>query len=231
MSFRCCKTRPVDKGGPVRSRIINTVRCAQGSRKSRTLGRFGATPRFIARKGGAATATFLAKALENFEAVWRARRRRFPSRYSNGSYHVLYTATKSEVAKAERFYRLAEWFRTSGILSSSDFFIYSCTAKGKYMNLTKSWKKNKMLVHPKKYDYCQSIGERARKSGADYLLVPSARKLGGCCVPIFTKSSTLVTTSSAPFEVFWDRGARQCYTLTSKGKRQYVSIDRVFSLI
>jgi len=215
----------------VRHRTINTVRCAQGSTKSRSLARFGASPRLIARKVGAATATFLSKAAENFEAVWRGKRRRSPSRYSDGSYRVLYTATKPEVAKAERFYRLIEWFKTSGMSYASDFFVYSCTARGKCINLTKNWKKNKKLVHPKKYDYCRSLGEQARKSGVDYLVVPSARKLGGCCVPIFKRTSAAVTAGSASFDVHWDRGARKCYTVNAKGKRQYTTIDRVFSLV
>jgi RES domain-containing protein len=215
----------------VRIKATITVRCAQASKKGRSLTKYGASSRFIARKIGAAKATFLAKAVENFEAVWRGKHRLSPSRYSDGSYRVLYTATKPEVAKAERFYRLIEWFKTSGTPSVSDFFIYSCNVKGKCINFTKNWKKNKKLVHPKKYDYCQSLGERARKSGADYILVPSARKLGGCCVPIFTKGSVAVTNGSASFDVHWDKSVRKCYTVNVKRARQYTAIDKVFGLV
>ncbi len=213
----------------MRYAVKATVRCAQGSRKVRSLARFGATPRFIARKGGAATATRLAKAIDNFSSAWRGKVR--PSRYTDGSYRVLYTATKPEVAKAERFFWLIKWFRASGKREAEDFFIYSCSAEGNCINFTRNWKKSKNLVHPSNYRYCRSIGDRSRRSGADFLIVPSARKLGGCCVPIFTRASAKVGAGSASFNVYWDARARKCYTLDVRGRRQYTTIDRVFSLI
>jgi hypothetical protein len=87
------------------------------------------------------------------------------------------------------------------------------------------------LVHPTNYSYCRSVGDRARSSGADFLLVPSARKLGGVCVPIFTRAAVKVGAGSASFKVYWDVRARKCYTLDVRGRRQYTTIDRVFSLV
>lgn len=212
------------------ARMKVTFRCVQANKKTTTLRRYTTSSGFTRRRAGALARTSLLKAIENFSFVWR-RKKIGSSRYSDGSYAVLYTATKPEVAKIERFYWLAEAvFKKTRQREVDDFLVYSCRVGGKYLNYTRNWKKNKLLVHPTNYDYCQRLAKRSRDAGVDFLIVPSARKLGGCCVPVFNESEVEIKSATPLFKVFWDERTQRCYTLSGK-KPQYVTIDPVYRMV
>jgi RES domain len=210
-------------------KVKTTIRCALASDKGATLGRFGASARFVKRRASLAAKTLLQAAVENFQRVWRGQSG--VSRYSDGSYPVLYTATKAEVAKAERCYWLIETvFKKTSVSEVDNFFLYSCAVAGKCFDYTRNWKKNKNLVHPTDYKYCHELARRSLDAGAEFLIVPSARKLGGCCVPIFKKGTAKVHAGMPTFKVFWNARTRKCYTLLG-GKPRYIGIDPVYRMV
>jgi RES domain-containing protein len=206
-----------------------TMRCAQYIDINAVLKKYGGSPAYILRHGGPTSRSLLGKAVQNFSSVWKG----IPSvsRYSDGSYNVLYTATKSEVAKSERMHWLVKLvFRASPIKYAIPFLVYSCSVKGAFVDLTRGWKRKKKLVHPTKYDYCHQVARKAMLEGADYLLAPSARKLGGCCVPVFIQSASRTKSVVESFDAYWDARKRKVYTL-SRGNKKYVSIDNVYRLV
>jgi hypothetical protein len=206
-----------------------TVRVAKQPDTSATLARYGASAGFRARYSGKSTTDLLSKAIANFSAVWSGAAS--ASRYSDGTFNVLYTATKIAVAKAERCYWAVELVFKKRLASKIPaFMIYSCDVSGKYVNYTKGWKSKKALVHPKQYDYCHSLSTRARADGLDYLIVPSARKFGGCCVPILEERASKVRSALQSFDLCWDAKKRLPY-VDDGTRRKYVTIDKVYEML
>jgi len=206
-----------------------TVRVAKQPDKAATLARYGASSAFLKRAAGKPTIDLLSKAIANFSAVWSGSGN--ASRYSDGSFRVLYTATKLEVAKAERCHWVIELvFKTRVANRVAGFMSYACDVSGNYLNYTKSWKAKKEIVHPTKYTYCQNLAARARAAGVDYLLVPSARKYGGCCVPVFRRPASKVRGALQSFDVCWDRKKKMAF-IEDGTKREYVVIDKVYNMV
>ena len=65
-------------------------------------------------------------------------------------------------------------------------------------------------------------------TGADYILVPSARKLNGQCVPVFKCAVARVDSVLKAFDVFWD--GTNAY-IDDGVERDCVVIDNVYGII
>lgn len=205
-----------------------TIRCALHE-SSAWDQRYGASAHYSARRG-VTPSSVLAKAVANFSVVW-ARKSKNASRYSDGTYNVLYTATKPAVAKSERVHWLVELvFKKAKVTSVKGFLAYACDVTGSHLSFLRGWKGNRQIVHPTDYKYCHSIARTARAKGASHILVPSARRLGGCCVPVFDAKSAVVVDVLEEFRVEWDPMRKKAFIPKSKG-REYVRIDEVFRLV
>jgi len=169
----------------------------------------------------------IAMAQQNFLSIWFDPQG--VSRYSDGTFNILYTATERECAETERCYWAVECFLKSGTVSDlKGFFMYTCDITGRHTDYTKNWRKNKKLVHPTNYTYCHQLGHRALTRGVDYLLVPSARKFRGHCIPVFKQGSGRVKRVVDAFDFGWDAKAQKAFI--KKGKvRRYVTIDDVYA--
>jgi hypothetical protein len=206
-----------------------TVRVAKQPDKTAMLARYGASTGFRIRYGGKSSTDLLSMAIANFSSVWIGPAG--ASRYSDGTFSVLYTATKPEVAMAERCYWAVELVFKKRIVSKiSGFMLYSCDVSGKYINYTKGWKSKKALVHPKNYNYCRGLSSLAKARDFDYLIVPSARKLGGCCVPVLREKASKVRNALQSFDLCWDTKRRMPY-VDSGSRRQYIKIDEVYGML
>jgi hypothetical protein len=223
------------KASSRREKEITAVRCALHQDRAGTLAKLGASEDLVASSTSAANAARIAKAVQNFSSVWEQPskvEKAKPSRYSDGSYNVLYTATHDETAKAERLHWAAEYvFKPKLGERIFGFFLYTCRVKGKCLDYTKGWKRRrKEMVHPTDYSYCHGIARKAVSDGIDYLIVPSARKLGGYCVPIFNKKACKIVAEQKLFDVYWD--AKKSMPYTEEGKvNRYVKIDIVYDLV
>lgn len=111
------------------------------------------------------------------------------SRYSNGDWPVLYTATSVDTAVAEKGY----WINIS-IFSKSvhpdqvECIEYTVSFEGVGVSFVDKVADTPQLVHPTDYSYCWLVAKEARDKNVDFLVVPSARRIGGVNVNLFRKT-------------------------------------------
>jgi hypothetical protein len=127
------------------------------------------------------------------------------SRYGDGTWPVLYTAKETETAIHEVAYHSRREWKLKKKLSGRKLarkLIYSLSLNAKNVTVpivTKS------LINPVRYKYCQSVARSARLSGSEALIVPSVRKSGGFCVPVFSASCIKLNLGvETVFTVIWD---------------------------
>lgn len=171
----------------------------------------------------------VAQALLNFERVW-ASRSGGRSRYSNGKFPVLYTAITEEVALVEKGHWVVKLL-LDPLKMSIDlpfYYVYEVEIDGSCREYSVS--DDVRIVHPTDYAYCNALGSAAVNDGISYLLVPSARRMGGTCAPVFCSSNTsLDNLSSKEFYYSWNHEAS---LLTAIFEPTIVDIcfDNVFEL-
>lgn len=130
------------------------------------------------------------------------------SRYSNGSWPVLYTATEDETSLHEVAYHAKrEWL--AGMRVGLPIPNYRTCKKLVYVvQVDASSQKIESMADPKlvadDYIHCHSIAASAKAAGFESLRVPSARRRNGVCIPVFEKSSTRPKTNlSFPCTIRW----------------------------
>jgi len=206
------------------------VRCALQEDSAAWLARYGASAALIARHGGLRATDLISRALANFAYVWTTKARR-RSRYCDGSFNVLYTATRPHVAKAERVHWLVEAvFKRTKKLAKPKLMTYSCKITGLYDDYMKDWTDKKQFVHPTRYDFCQGVARASVDGGSSHIIVPSARKVRGRCVPVFDRAHVTVFEAIEGFQVAWDPKRKQAY-IPRGARKTYIAVDRVFELI
>jgi hypothetical protein len=90
------------------------------------------------------------------------------------------------------------------------------------------WKSEKELVNPVNYGYCHMVARQALGQGAEYIWVPSARKVGGECIPVFKSGAARLNAVLRTFDLYWD-GTRAY--IDDGVSRRYVVVDRVYEMI
>ncbi|TAD91225.1 MAG: RES domain-containing protein [Alphaproteobacteria bacterium] len=108
-----------------------------------------------------------------------------PSRFSDGSFGVLYTAREPSTAADEVAHYLPNSLidLASGDQFSVRYLLISCRVAGNVRDLRPAVAQNPWLVGPD-HKPCQAIGQEARKLGLDGLIAASARRFGGTNVPV-----------------------------------------------
>ncbi len=170
----------------------------------------------------------VAQALLNFERVW-ASKSGGRSRFSNGSFPVLYTATSEEVAFVEKGHWVVKLIlapmKTSITLPT--YYLYEVQIDGAYREYDFTY--DIRLVHPTDYTVCNVLGVDAVTSKLTYLLVPSARKIGGVCAPVFCHVGAAVNTLGAQeFQYSWDHLSLSL-SVAWNGRSASVVFDDVFA--
>lgn len=115
------------------------------------------------------------------------------SRYSDGTWPVLYTAESEQTALQEALYHLKQFYKEE--LLQKDIWVDRRVIRlkirsSKCVDLAKQKNVNqKKLIFQTQsgYPYCQKLAKKLIDQGAELLKVPSARDEKGVCVPIFTK--------------------------------------------
>ena len=112
----------------------------------------------------------------------------YRSRYSDGSFPVLYTALEESTAEAE----VRHWFPTRmgnpSTLRMGHYLCFSCSFHGMTKDLRPKHSEWKGLTD-EDYDFCNRLGKEASEEGLDALLSPSAREAHGSTVPVFVRTS------------------------------------------
>jgi hypothetical protein len=171
-----------------------------------------------------------ARALANFEEVWQERQRS-QTRYSDGSFCVLYTATTEATARSERCHWLKELAFKDGLTEIvRNVFFYRCRLNGTFSDQIQNWRARAWLVHPTDYTRCNELARENRLAGMDFMFVPSARRLNGCCIPVFNRGVAAVTSTTEGFDVRWDASQEIMYWHNGRA-RQHIRIDDVYELV
>ena len=124
------------------------------------------------------------------DAPFRLKRRfRRPSRFSDGSFPVFYSALEFATAEAE----VQHWFRvfagTPGHPLTAYYQRLCCTFDSFEKDLHPNQADWPELVHDHDYAFCNGLGAEAIRSELDGLVSPSARRHGGANMPIFRRQA------------------------------------------
>ncbi len=104
---------------------------------------------------------------------------------------------------------------------------YRCRISGSFSDHFTDWPTKSWLVHPTDYSQCNLLARNERAAGLDYMLVPSARRLNGFCVPVFKRIAAEIKDSKGSFAVHWDRKMKRMYWRTGTA-RHYIRVDDVY---
>ena len=131
--------------------------------------------------------------------------KKFPGRFSNGMFPVLYFAIDEKTAEAEACY----WHCTllmRGKKYPIHRVLFSCEFSGPIKNL-------RSFVCPKLiqdedvddgYQFCRRLGEEAAEEGLYGLLVPSARRKVGTNLPVFSRKALSDLRFGDHFNIVYD---------------------------
>lgn len=112
-----------------------------------------------------------------------------PSRFSDGSFPVLYTSLEAATAEAE----IAHWLPTRVGNPSTPRVVYyslfTCAFEGNEIDLRPKVEDWPDLVHESDYSLCNRIGAEARSLEIDGLVTWSARRENGANVPVFSRKA------------------------------------------
>lgn len=122
----------------------------------------------------------------------------YPSRYSDGTWAVLYTAEEEETALLEAIYHLRLFYREElerkqpvtldRRVARLEVRSEKCVDLERVPDVDReaisSWEKTG-------YPYCQELALTLIQAGAELLRAPSARRSDGICVPIFKKEAVV----------------------------------------
>ena len=123
---------------------------------------------------------------ELFLTPFRQRRRRpWATRFSDGSFPVLYCSLEPETARAEVQYWFSKFSGRPVRRRSAYYQQISCSFEGATKDLRPKLAAWPDLTHPDDYTFCNRLGAEAVQLELDGLLTPSARRVNGVNLPIF----------------------------------------------
>lgn len=114
----------------------------------------------------------------------RYRRR---SRFSNGSYPVLYGSLEKKTSETEVLHWFLNGINRDSIYAVHYYHIFSFKYIGLAADLRPMHAEWPDLTHPDDYSFCNRLGAEAVVSGLEAFITPSARHPGGSCLPVFKR--------------------------------------------
>ena len=112
-----------------------------------------------------------------------------PTRFSDGTTRVFYSAIKTETAEAEVFHWYVKYaLGKAGEERTAYYRRFACNFQGEVKDLRPYLATMPCLTQEDHSD-CNRIGVEAVSEGLDGLLSPSARKPEGTCLPVFKRKA------------------------------------------
>jgi hypothetical protein len=129
-----------------------------------------------------------------------------PSRFSDGSYGVLYVAREFETALFETIHHHARFMaRTSELPGwTSQFREIVLTVGADLHDLRGGQAPAHVALDPADYGAGQSLAKALRAAGSDGIVYPSVRKLGGECAGLFHPDCASNPRQARHFDYHWD---------------------------
>ena len=135
---------------------------------------------------------------ELFLTPFRQRRRRpWATRFSDGSFPVLYCSLEPDTARAEVQYWFSKFSGRPRRRRSAYYQQISCSFEGATKDLRLKLPAWPDLTHPDDYTFCNRLGAEAVQLELDGLLTPSARRINGVNLPIFRSQAIAEVTAHA----------------------------------
>lgn len=139
------------------------------------------------------------------------------SRFSDGSYGVLYLADTIETAIAEvRYHQQAYWSRVSA-LRYERFVFRGLVAQFVQTNILDalSVPAKDPIYSPSDYSAARLLGAQARMNGAEGLRYRSVRQAKGICWGLFTPRQVTSVQQAAHYEMIWNGEIAAVHRLSS----------------
>ncbi|MBV8578069.1 MAG: RES family NAD+ phosphorylase [Acetobacteraceae bacterium] len=128
-----------------------------------------------------------------------------PSRFSDGSFGVLYVAHEFETALFETMYHHARFMANTsqdpGWTSQFRELVMDVTAA---LYDCRDRPASDPVLSPVHYEAGQSLGSRLRASGSDGVIYPSVRKPGGHCVGLFYPDLASLPIQGRHLDYHWN---------------------------
>ena len=130
------------------------------------------------------------------------------SRFSDGSYGVLYLASSMETAVAEvRHHQQRYWSKVSGL--NFERFVFrglSCQFEEAGMLDATALPMSEPIYHAEDYTQAQQLGRQLKRAGHPGLRYRSVRKPDGHCWALMTPRRVIAIVQSAHYEMIWNAG-------------------------
>ena len=126
---------------------------------------------------------------ELLDGPFRPKRDRSPSRFSDGSFPVLYTSLEAETAEAESRNSFPKRIGSPTEQRVAYFSLFSCTFDGAEIDLRPKIADWPDLIHDDDYSFCNRIGAEAKRLELDGLVTWSVRRKVGANVPVFSRKA------------------------------------------
>ena len=128
------------------------------------------------------------------------------TRFSDGSFPVFYSSLEPETVKSEISHWIPKVMGAPKTRRTLYYVLFSCNFTGKAKDLRSKAEEEKWrdLVHENDYNFCNSLGAEAVKTGLKGLLTPSARRTGGTNVPVFCRDAINSPRECAVLAVTYD---------------------------
>jgi hypothetical protein len=171
-----------------------------------------------ARRVGGPGATYL---MAPFTHVSRDR----PSRFTDGSYGILYAANRFETALLETMHHHARFMaRTQEAPGwTSQFRELALDVDAKLHDLRSAVPAFAPFLDPDDYRESQALGAGLRKAGSDGIVYPSQRDAGGQCIGLFYPDCAGNVVQGRHLDYHWNGNQVDLYRDAGKGEVYRVS--------
>lgn len=125
-----------------------------------------------------------------FKPKHQLEKKNLVTRYSDGSIPVFYSALERETAKEEIKHHTRKYLTQNATKPRTVYFLrFACDFNGTGKDLRVKHDEWLWLTHDSDYSKCHGIAHEAVQEGLDGLLVPSARRSNGTCLPVFKRTA------------------------------------------
>lgn len=129
-----------------------------------------------------------------------------PSRFTDGSYGVLYVGDRFETALFETIHHharfMAQTLEAPGW--SSQFREITLSVEADLHDLRAAQAENAIILDPTSYAAAQGLAENLRRNGSNGIVYPSVRHAGGECVALFYPDCASQPVQGRHLDYHWD---------------------------
>ena len=159
--------------------------------------------------------TFEVLLLDSLFKIPKQLPKKFPGRFSDGMFSVLYSALDKKTAEAEACYWHCRLF-VRGVKRQKKIHrvLFSCEFSGPTKDL-RSFSCPKLIQDDDVadgYQFCRQLGREAVDEGLHGLLAPSARRQGGTNLPVFERKALSNLRLGDHFNIVYDPNKKSSYT-------------------